>query len=192
MVSHFSNFFVPGFISVASVSSPTRTIVTDCLYDNREFAMSWLTKMLTGKRVLKILCGSDDAIFKLQKNWRCFGNGFVDLEDMFLVWKQNFPEECFNNCKNALILKLREKKRPATQEVCRNYFEQLKKPDLKFLINTFFIDEKLQKHPAAVYADWTNRPLHNDLIIYSGSDSFFILKIFYRLYSIVSVLIVLV
>ncbi len=162
--------------------------MTDCLRDNRVFAANWLSKMLSGKRVLKVLCGSDNAIFNMQKNWSCFGNGFVDIDDMFAVWKQTFPEQCFLACRNALILKLREKMRPATQESCKNFFNSLKNPGLAFLTNVFFLAEQIQIDPAAQYADWTHRPLHQDLVRFSASESFFILKIFYCLYEIVSTL----
>lgn len=141
--------------------------------------------MLTGKRVLKVLCGSDNAVFNMQKNWSCFGNGFVDIDDMFVFWKNKFPEQCFLRCKNALILKIREKKRPATEESCKNYFSLLNSPGLAFLTNVFFLAEQSQIDPAAKYADWTHRPLHSDLVQFSASESFFILKIFYSLYEIV-------
>lgn len=49
---------------MASVSSPEKTFIVDTLLQNRAFATNWLSKMLTGKRTLKVVCGGDNDIFR--------------------------------------------------------------------------------------------------------------------------------
>lgn len=93
---------------LGSVSSPYNTLVVDTLFNNRDYARSWMTKMLTGKRTLKVFLGVNNDVFRLRKEWNVFPYGVVDIHSMFLQWKESnimgVYEQCLPTVKNRDFL----------------------------------------------------------------------------------------
>ncbi|CAL8129943.1 unnamed protein product [Orchesella dallaii] len=171
-----------GFICVASVSSPTATLVVDCLLGNREFAKDWMSKMLTGKRTLKVFCGCANDIFRLQKDWSCFPFGILDLQDLFVIWRRGNLVDCTELCKSTVQKRLLERGQPILESAVIRYLTSLDMPGLAFLMEVFFPTSPVSKNTIASYADWRKRPLHPGLVHYSAIDSYFTLRIFFALY----------
>ncbi len=172
-----------GFISVGTVSSPTTTLVVDTLFGNREFAQSWMSKMLAGKRVLKVFLGIHDEIFRLRKEWKVFPNGVLDLHSMFKIWKESNMADVYTQCKPAVQKQLLSRGRTATNEACEEFLQQLQTPTLDFFLATLFADEGIPKNDLAKLADFRRRPISMDLVKHVALENFMKLKIFYHIYS---------
>lgn len=169
-----------GFISVAAVSSPNSTLVIDCLYENREFAIQTVKTMMESRKVIKVLCGCCNDVFRLQKDFKCFAKAVVDVQDMFQIWKTMDFENCLRICRSTISKRLQNKDRFKTGGE-QQYLRDLQAPGLDFLMEIF--DEKITKNKIATVADYRVRPLPDDLVQYTASDSYYTLKVFYKLYS---------
>lgn len=69
----------------------------------------------------------------------------------------------------------------------RYYFDnEIIKPSAEFLISLFFENSQVTKNSLGSKADWRKRPIHPELLMYSAMDAWYPLRIFYKLYQIVS------
>lgn len=168
---------------MGSVSSPTTTLVVDTLFANREFSRSWMTKMLTGKRVLKVFLGLNDVSYRLRKDWGVFVNGAVDLQSMFQQWKKESIHDVYKQCAPAVKNRLLSRGKVATEDACMQYLKNLQDPTLEFFIETLYPDERRTTSEVENLADYRRRPLHPDLVQNAAMKSYIILKTFFSIYS---------
>lgn len=171
-----------GFISVASVSTPSTTLVVDCLNDNRKFAIKWMSKLLEGRRCLKVLHGCSNDIFRLRKDWQCFPNGVVDLQDLFVVWKNQSFSEALTVFWEPIKSRLLQKKSSVMDSEIQQYLRDLNTPGLGILVEGLFPGSPIDKAGVKSFADWRHRPIHSDLLDYSAKDSFYTLRVFHSFF----------
>lgn len=170
-----------GFISVASLSCPSKTLVIDCLYESRQRAMEELRNILEASDTLKVFCGCSNDVFRLQKDWECFTRRAVDIQDMFAIWKEASFEDVLHQTSDACKTALKEKNKPNSDSDVRKYLATLNTPSLQFLKNAFLSEADSDKDDVVSLSDWRLRPLHADQIKYSALDSYYTLQIFHFL-----------
>ncbi len=173
--------FFAAFICVASIAVPGKTFVVDCLYEHRQGAQQQISATMQEEETLKVFCGGDQDVIQLKKDWDCFVLCFVDLQDMFNVWKNEKFDDCLSTCKDAIKFKLIEKKKKVTEESTKEYLRAYAKPGLDFLMKVFLKTKDIIKDPIATQADFRKRPLHPDLIKYAANDATTTLLIFTEL-----------
>lgn len=167
-----------GFICVTAISTPEETYVVDCLNENSKCAPNVIGRLLTNQDVLKVFCGGDQDMIRTKKEWNCFTVAFVDLQDMFRVWRRQDSFGCFNECREALRNRIPGSKCGSTVEAgLQAEFLTYNNPGLGFLMNVF-LPGCMKKDPKATLADFRKRPLHPDLITYSANDATATLAIF--------------
>lgn len=83
----------------------------DCLHEiHGQKIRQELKRVMEDDYFLKIFCGFGQDILRMKKDWHCYMEGAVDIQNMWLVWKEESPDECYDHCKRAVIKQLREKK----------------------------------------------------------------------------------
>lgn len=175
---------------LGSVSSPYNTLVVDTLFNNRDYARSWMTKMLTGKRTLKVFLGVNNDVFRLRKEWNVFPYGVVDIHSMFLQWKESNIMDVYEQCLPTVKKQRFSRGKDDTDVACKLYLDQLCDPRLDFFVETLFADEMIPKNPLASMADFRHRPVHKELVSHTAQKTFMTLKVFYDLYNRVCICII--
>src|SRR5689334_22901806 len=94
----------------------------------------------------------------------------VDLQDLFVVWKQHQFDQAFNMCRETLRKNELKKKRPTDPAALLMRFQEYDAPSLQFLLDVFYLD--LEKNENLTTSDWRQRPLSYDQILYSAIDAF--------------------
>lgn len=135
---------------------------------------------------IKIFCGADNDILRMQRNWECYAVGVIDIQDMFNVWKLTKWDRCLSSCYETVKVRLSSKKK-GTCVISRVEIEQwlkdYQKPGMDFLMDVLLKEKGVEKNKSITCADWRVRPLHLDMLRYAAMDSFYALKIFYILYA---------
>lgn len=142
-----------------------------------------MAKLLTGKRSLKVFIGMDNDVFRLRKDWATFHMGVVDVQAMFNVWKSLDFQSLIQVCTPAIRKKLIAAGKNSTDEACRLYLQKCSNPGLQFFLEVFFSLDGVLKDKTNTLADWRHRPIHPTLIKYAALDSYYALKIFWKIYS---------
>lgn len=156
---------------MVSLASKERTYVIESLYQNRKSAIHNVTRLLQNTHLLKIFCGADNDSIRVKKDWNCFPVNVLDLQDLFVLWKLYNYSDCYQHCYQAIKEKLMLNNQEVNEEFQINEFlRNYTKPSLEFLINVF-LDTRMKKNELCTLADYRKRPLHQDLINYSGQDS---------------------
>jgi ribonuclease D len=169
-----------GFICLASASTKGYNYVIDAIGTTRNSVVAKFGEVLTDTKILKVACGMDNDILRLQKDWSCFPTNVVDIQDMFLVWKQSNYEDCQRMSQQAIKFHFKEKGKSPSDEELTSYFSSLRNPGLDFLTFIFY-GKSAKKDHAATFADWRKRPLHDQLFKYATFDSFYTRRLYFLL-----------
>jgi ribonuclease D len=170
---------VLGYIAVAALSSPLKTLIVDVLGADRKAILELLKEILESTKIIKIFHGGDNDWIRVKKDWRIFPRAVVDLQDLFVVWKVYDFANCSKSCEAAIIKHLKDRKPVDEQSILKIFIDMLN-PGLDFLMEVFGITND-NKDKVATHADWRKRPIHEDLQNYVAKDSFYALYIFYKL-----------
>lgn len=122
-------------------------------------------------------------VFRMRRDFECFPYLVLDIQDLFVAWKQMDPESCFNSCYTAIKSMAVEKKRATDVDALYDWFKGYDTPSLQFLFKAFGIPE--EKDKKMTMSDWT-KPLSQRQIEYVGKDAYYLLEVFYRMYALVS------
>lgn len=121
-----------GFISITSLSTPESNLVIDGLYRGYH-TKHQLKHLIESPDILKIFCGADNDIFRMQRNWQCYPVGLIDIQDMFVVFKETAFSKCLDMCRPAIKARLGEKspKKVITDQDISLWLHDLTKPGKK-------------------------------------------------------------
>lgn len=175
----FKTFFL-GFICVTSLASKDETFVVESLYGNRKSAIINISNLLQNPEVVKVFCGADNDLSRVKKDWNAFPVTVLDLQDLFVAWKMYNYSDCFLSCAYAIKEKQQQStpnSRPMNDFEINEFLRNYDKPSLEFLVRTV-LNQPLNKNKLATFADYRRRPLHPDLIEYSGLDARYAFDIF--------------
>lgn len=94
-----------GFLAVGSLASPETTLVFDCLTDRRKNSPTMrdiISNLMESEESLKVMCGCQNDILRLKKDYNCFPRLVLDIQDLFIIWRNADINNCFQTCLPAL------------------------------------------------------------------------------------------
>lgn len=174
-----------GYIAIASIASFNNTFVIDCTKDEDQDLVtvaSVIKEMAESTDVLKIMCGCQNDVFRMRRDFECYPFLLVDVQDLFVEWKRSDIDDCFNVCYNVIKSIAVEKKRSTSTDALFQWFQEYNTPSLDFLMQALGIPDRKDK--TLTMTDWT-KPLSERQLNYAAKDTFYLLEIFYRLYGVV-------
>lgn len=107
----------------------------------------------------------------------------VDLQDLYVIWRQADPTDCFNTSLTALQHQVYKKKgneqNSKNMNYLKSYLATYDTPSLGFLMEVFKINDV--KDSGSTNTDWRKRDLPQRMKIYAAKDAYYNLYIYQKL-----------